>query len=122
MVSRKDNPSGSVGKSILRFDGPEKVNGTALYVDDVKIKDCWHGIVVRSPLSHCILKGTKLDSDYDWSKVVVVTKDDIKGTNLFDMHDELMPVLGRQVDRSSGSTPRGDGSGPMNGIIAQRCG
>ena len=97
MVSRKDNVSGSVGKSVLRFDGPEKVNGKALYVDDLIIDKCWHGCVVRSPVSHGILKGIELDSSFDWSSVVVVTKDDIKGTNLFDMHDELMPVLADEL-------------------------
>jgi CO/xanthine dehydrogenase Mo-binding subunit len=97
MVSRKDNVSGSVGKSILRFDGPEKVKGKAQYVDDLKIDGCWHAVVVRSPLSHCNLKGISFDASYDWSSVVVVTKDDITGTNLFDMHDRLMPVLADEL-------------------------
>ncbi|MEM7517618.1 MAG: hypothetical protein AAF368_11940, partial [Planctomycetota bacterium] len=41
--------SKSVGRNPSRVDGPDKVTGRALYIDDLKVEGLWHGATVRSP-------------------------------------------------------------------------
>ena len=93
MAPDGNNPHGVVGKPILRGDGLDKVRGTARYVDDLEVPNCWHGVVVRSPIPHGKLLGLEKAEDFDWQQVVVVTPEDIKGTNILDMHDKVMPIL-----------------------------
>lgn len=89
----KKSESQIVGQGIPRVDGDEKVRGRAQYVDDLRIPNCWHGHIVRSPVAHGRLRGLSRDESFDWSRVVVVTPEDIPGPNIFVMHDRSMPVL-----------------------------
>jgi len=102
MGSERPDGAGVVGTSILRGDGKDKVTGRARYVDDLPIADCWHGAVVRSPLPHGRLRGLELDGTFDWSSVVVVTAEDVRGSNVLDMHDKVMPVLATDAVRYAG--------------------
>ena len=38
-----------IGENVLRADGPAKVTGQALYVDDVRPEGCLYGATVRAP-------------------------------------------------------------------------
>ena len=82
-----------IGKNLIRVDGHDKVTGRTLYTDDIDIPDCWHVHILRSPVARGQLKSIKLDPDYNWSSVCVVTAADIPGPNIFVMHDRSMPVL-----------------------------
>jgi len=84
---------GVVGKGIPRVDASDKVRGLARYVDDLDVPGCWHGFVVRSPVSRGKLRGLKLDPAFDASKAVIVTAKDIPGPNILVMHDRSMPLL-----------------------------
>ncbi len=83
----------SVGKGIARIDADEKVRGKAQYADDLHVPGAWYGYVVRSPVSHGRLSGLRMDSDFDWSQVVVVTPEDIPGNNIVDMMGRDMPFI-----------------------------
>jgi CO/xanthine dehydrogenase Mo-binding subunit len=89
----RDRKFNWVGQGVARVDVDEKVRGRALYVDDLEIPDCWHGCIVRSPVSHGRLKGLKKDPSFDWSQVVVAEPEDIPGLNVMVMHDRSMPLL-----------------------------
>lgn len=82
-----------VGQGIARVDAEDKVRGRAQYVDDLPIPGCWHGFIVRSPVSHGRLKGLRLAPSFDWKKVVVATPADLPGPNVVVMHDRSMPLL-----------------------------
>ena len=47
-----------IGKSPARIDGPEKVTGAAIYVDDIDFgPDLLHAEIVESPYAHALIKG-----------------------------------------------------------------
>ncbi len=83
----------SVGDSPPRVDGTGKVTGAALYVDDLPVPGAWHGRTVRSTVPHGILRAIRLDADFDWSQVVVVTAEDIPGRNLITLIVDDQPAL-----------------------------
>lgn len=82
-----------VGQGIPRFDGDEKVRGVAQYADDIPVPDGWYGQVVRSPVSCGRLKKLTWDPAFDWSRVCVVTPEDIPGENIVDLMGRDMPFL-----------------------------
>ncbi|MBU4485028.1 xanthine dehydrogenase family protein molybdopterin-binding subunit [bacterium] len=82
----------SVGKSIPRKDGFEKVTGRAKYLDDLDIPNCWYAHVVRSTIPYGKIKKIEYNSKFDWKKVTVVDYKDIPGKNktLFITEDQLI--------------------------------
>ena len=82
-----------IGKSFLRGDGPEKVSGRTEYIADVNIPECWIGGVLRSQIARGRLKGIERDPSFDWSKVTVVTHEDIPGENYIAMVRTDYPAL-----------------------------
>lgn len=93
MTVAEKKPKGLVGKGVARVDASDKVRGLAQYVDDLDVPGCWHGFIVRSPVSRGKLRSLKLDPAFDASKAVVVTAKDVPGPNLLVMHDRSMPLL-----------------------------
>lgn len=83
----------TVGKGIPRLDAADKVRGLAQYADDLHTPDAWHGYVVRSPVSCGRLQKLIFDPAFDWSRVVVVTPEDIPGNNIVDMMGRDMPFI-----------------------------
>lgn len=82
-----------VGNRVARPEGPAKVEGRAVYVDDIpRAKDEWVGGTLRSPVAHgklrCIERG-----DFDFSRVVVVTAEDIPGDNVQALIVDDQPIL-----------------------------
>jgi CO/xanthine dehydrogenase Mo-binding subunit len=77
----------------LRREGPAKLTGTALYADDLVFPGAWYGATIRSTEPHARLVGIDLDDAFDWSRVVVVTADDIPGDNIVSLIDTDQPVL-----------------------------
>ncbi|HUG94785.1 MAG TPA: hypothetical protein VMK30_01435, partial [Pleomorphomonadaceae bacterium] len=77
----------------LRREGPEKLTGLAKYADDLVFPGAWYGATVRSTEPHARLLGIDLDPAFDWSKVVVVTADDIPGENVVALIQDDQPVL-----------------------------
>lgn len=77
----------------LRREGPEKLNGTALYTDDMVFPGAWFGHTVRSNEAHARLLGIDLDPGFDWSSVVVLTAKDVPGENVMSLLIDDQPVL-----------------------------
>ena len=77
----------------LRREGPAKLTGTALYTDDIVVPGAWYGATIRSTEPRARFVGVDLDDAFDWSRVVVVTADDIPGENVVSLIDADQPVL-----------------------------
>lgn len=88
-----------VGLNIGRADGPAKVRGDALYVDDIRPADCLYGATVRSPVPHGKLLGFTLDPDFDWDGIVVVSAEDIPAQNVVFLMTEDQPALAESIIR-----------------------
>jgi CO/xanthine dehydrogenase Mo-binding subunit len=84
---------GNVGRSVARREGPDKLTGRALYLDDLDLPGCWHGVTVRSTSSHARIKDVRLDPAFPWSECVVVTAKDIPGRNVVALIEEDQPFL-----------------------------
>jgi CO/xanthine dehydrogenase Mo-binding subunit len=82
-----------VGTSVPRVDGVAKVTGRARYLDDLDAPSAWHGATVRSTIAHGVLEAIDLDPAFDWSKVVVVTAEDIRGENIIRLIEDDQPAL-----------------------------
>lgn len=92
-------PMTPVGLNIGRADGPAKVRGDALYVDDIRPADCLYGATVRSPVPHGKLLGFTLDPDFDWDGIVVVSAEDIPAQNVVFLMTEDQPALAESIIR-----------------------
>ncbi len=77
----------------LRREGPEKLTGKAKYTDDLVFPGAWYGATIRSTEAHARLLGLQFDPDFDWSKVVVMTAEDIPGENIVSSIKDDMPAL-----------------------------
>lgn len=77
----------------LRREGPAKLTGQAIYVDDLVVPGAWYGATIRSTEAHARFLGLDLDPAFDWSRVVVVTAKDIPGENIIASIKPDQPVL-----------------------------
>ncbi len=95
MATKTDAPKrvNIVGQGVPRLDADEKVRGRAEYADDLNVPNAWYGYVVRSPVPRGRIRALNPDPDYDWSRVVVVTPEDIPGNNIVDMMGRDMPFI-----------------------------
>ena len=94
LILPADTPlRGRAGGAPLRREGPEKLTGLAKYADDLVFPGAWYGATIRSTEPHARLLGIDLDDGFDWSRVVVVTADDIPGENVVSLIDDDQPVL-----------------------------
>jgi len=76
------------------------VVGRARYTDDIPVPGAWYGRTVRSTIPRGTIRSIVLDPAFDWSKVVVVTADDIPGDNVVHLIRDDQPVLtqtGREI-------------------------
>ena len=76
-----------------RREGPAKLTGEALYTDDLVFPGAWYGHTVRSTDAHARLLGIDLEPDFDWSRVVVLTAQDIPGENMVSLITDDQPAL-----------------------------
>ena len=90
---------GPVGENIPRTDGPAKVTGDALYVDDIRPAGCLYGATVRAKIAHGKLLGITKDPDFDWTDITVVTAEDIPGKNVVYLMTEDQPALVSDIIR-----------------------
>ncbi|HEX5579539.1 MAG TPA: xanthine dehydrogenase family protein molybdopterin-binding subunit, partial [Candidatus Limnocylindria bacterium] len=94
LILPADAPArGRASGAPLRREGPDKLTGLAKYADDLVFPGAWYGATIRSSEPHARLLGIDLDDAFDWSRVVVVTADDIPGENIVSLIDDDQPVL-----------------------------
>lgn len=67
--------------------------GRARYTDDIAVPGAWYGRTVRSTIPRGTIRSIVLDPAFDWSRVVVVTADDIPGDNVVHLIRDDQPVL-----------------------------
>ncbi|HXT02156.1 MAG TPA: xanthine dehydrogenase family protein molybdopterin-binding subunit [Elusimicrobiota bacterium] len=89
----------NVGKSVLRREGPEKLTGRALYLDDHAIPGCWHGVTVRSTIPSGRVKAVRFDPSFPWKECAIVTARDIPGKNVVTLIEPDQPLLADGVVR-----------------------
>ena len=93
----------SVGQRLRRPDAPDKVKGTALYVDDLAFAGTLLGGVLRSPHAHARIAHL----DVTQARLIpgvraVLAAADIPGQNLIPMIQADWPVLAKEVVRHVG--------------------
>src|SRR5450759_706899 len=84
--------SAPVGRSVPRVDGPAKVTGKALYVDDLRAPGLLHGAPLRSTVPRGRLLAVLPDPAFDWSGLTIVTAADIPH-NVVSLVEDDQPVL-----------------------------
>jgi CO/xanthine dehydrogenase Mo-binding subunit len=82
-----------VGQSVPRTDGPAKVTGKALYVDDIVVPGALYGATVRSAVARGKIRSIERDPSFDWTGITVVTAKDIPGDNVVAMLEDDQPLL-----------------------------
>lgn len=90
----------AIGGSPPRREGPEKVRGQALYVDDLPADffgtgevELVHGVTVRSPVARGRLRAIGFLPGVPWDEIVVVTAADIPGQNHIALLENDQPCL-----------------------------
>src|SRR5216684_2397868 len=87
-------PVTTVGRSVPRREGVDKVTGRARYTDDIAVPGgALYGRTIRSTIARGVIRSITLDPGFDWSQVVVVTADDIPGDNVVQLIRDDQPVL-----------------------------
>jgi CO/xanthine dehydrogenase Mo-binding subunit len=94
--SPASHPAPVVGRSIPRREGGDKVTGSARYTDDLVVPGAWYGRTIRSTIACGTIRSISLDSAFDWSRLVVVTADDIPGENVVHLIRDDQPVLAHE--------------------------
>jgi CO/xanthine dehydrogenase Mo-binding subunit len=87
----------SIGKSVPRKEGREKVTGCARYVDDLTFPDMLHGVTVRSPAPRGRIREIRFEGDIPWDDFTIVTAQDIPGKNCIALLIEDQPCLAHGV-------------------------
>ena len=87
----------SIGKSVPRKEGREKVTGCAHYVDDLTFPDMLHGVTVRSPAPRGRIREIRFDGEIPWNEFTIVTAKDIPGKNCIALLIEDQPCLAHGV-------------------------
>ncbi|MGH7672059.1 MAG: xanthine dehydrogenase family protein molybdopterin-binding subunit [Gemmatimonadales bacterium] len=88
-----------VGRSVPRLEGADKVTGRARYTDDLVVPGAWYGRTLRSTVARGTIRSVTLDPAFDWSRVVVVTADDIPGDNVVQLIRDDQPALAHREVR-----------------------
>jgi CO/xanthine dehydrogenase Mo-binding subunit len=83
----------SVGRSVPRKEGREKVTGESKYVDDFSLPGMLHGVTVRSPVARGRIRGIEFTGDLPWNEFTIVTANDIPGENIVALIVDDQPYL-----------------------------
>jgi CO/xanthine dehydrogenase Mo-binding subunit len=83
----------TVGRSVARREGADKVLGRARYTDDLVVPGAWYGKTIRSTIARGRIRAISFDPVFDWSSVVTVTAADIPGDNVVQLIRDDQPAL-----------------------------
>src|SRR6202140_2066971 len=83
----------SVGKSVPRKEGHDKVTGAARYIDDMTLPGMIYGATVRSQIPRGVIKKISFDPSIDWNEFAIVTARDIPGKNCIALIGDDQPCL-----------------------------
>jgi CO/xanthine dehydrogenase Mo-binding subunit len=85
--------SRSIGRSVQRKEGRQKVTGRARYVDDLTLPGMIYGTTVRSVVPRGVIRDIDFEPGIPWDDFTVVTADDIPGTNRVALITDDQPYL-----------------------------
>src|SRR5262245_53994403 len=83
----------AVGRSARRREGPEKLCGTAHYVDDTPLPGCLHGATFRTSIPKGRILRISFDPAFPWKECVVARAEDIAGLNEVALIEHDQPLL-----------------------------
>jgi CO/xanthine dehydrogenase Mo-binding subunit len=83
----------SVGVSVPRKEGVEKVTGRAQYVDDMTLPGMLYGATVRSRIPRGRIQKITFGQGIPWNEFVVVSAKDISGKNVVALIEDDQPCL-----------------------------
>ncbi len=83
----------TIGQSVPRKEGREKVTGRARYVADMTLPGMLFGVTVRSPIARGRLTGIQFSGAVPWNEITVVTARDIPGKNSIVLLEDDQPCL-----------------------------
>ncbi len=86
-------PVTTVGRSVPRREGADKVTGRARYTDDIAVPGAWYGTTIRSTVPRGRIRSITLDPAFDWNQLIIVTAEDIPGENVVHLIRDDQPVL-----------------------------
>ena len=86
-----------IGRSLPRKEGRAKVTGQARYVDDMRLPGMLHGATVRSTVPRGRITGVRFDPSIPWHEFVIVTADDVPGSNRVALIEDDQPFLAKEV-------------------------
>src|SRR5260370_437072 len=86
-----------IGKSIQRKEGPEKVTGSAQYVDDLAFPGMLHGATVRSPMPGGRIPAINFRPHIPWNEFTIVRAADIPCKNCVALIIDDQPCLAAEV-------------------------
>src|SRR5437773_5032608 len=87
----------SVGRSVLRKEGVEKVTGGARYVDDLTFPGLLHGRTIRSTIPSGAIMNVR--PMFSGSGFTIVNHGDIPGRNIIALIDDDQPCLAEREVR-----------------------
>ena len=82
-----------IGTNVPRKEGPAKLTGAAMYVDDLTPAGVIHGATVRSTIARGRIVAIEFDPAIPWQEYTVVTAADIPGRNMVPMFLDDQPLL-----------------------------
>ncbi len=85
--------SATVGRSVPRKEGIQKVTGQARYIDDLQFPGMLYGATVRSPAPRGRISGITFGSGIPWDEFTIVTAKDVPGRNCVALILEDQPYL-----------------------------
>ncbi|HEV8305032.1 MAG TPA: xanthine dehydrogenase family protein molybdopterin-binding subunit [Gemmatimonadales bacterium] len=75
------------------------MTGRARYTDDLIVPGAWYGRTIRSTIARGAIRAITFDPAFDWSRVVVVTAEDIPGENVVQLIRDDQPALAEREVR-----------------------
>jgi CO/xanthine dehydrogenase Mo-binding subunit len=82
-----------VGLGISRTDAPQKLTGTAKYIDDYKIPGCLHAATLRTTIAYGQIKKITFDPSFPWYQYAIARAADIPGINNVLFIEQDQPLL-----------------------------
>ena len=86
-----------VGSPVQRKEVLGKLTGTAKYVDDVNVPGMLHGATIRSTVPRGRIQSITFEAGVPWDEFVIVTSDDIPGTNVVSLINDDQPYLASKI-------------------------
>jgi CO/xanthine dehydrogenase Mo-binding subunit len=86
-----------VGLPVKRKEVLGKLTGTAKYVDDLHADGMLHGATIRSTVPRGWIRRITFEAGVPWDEFVVVTSDDIPGTNVVSLINDDQPYLASTI-------------------------